>query len=538
MTRGYGGRGREWHPEFVGYMELIVDHPNYAGLPCARDAEGKIDWTIPSNRKPGSKNWDGNQQRREWWRAKAASIGVDQNGPWISATARAIHPLGKKPCQTCGRWMSISYTYPTKLTTAKLRKLTPSLTLPNWEAHSSVYDLADLLEIELGQDHAIGVLTTCFPRLGANHESLEAVLGELARLYIQTNSRLLSPGAMSNAPDRLDGFHTYNLCCRGRQDTGRTRENLNRYVVDRRAYEQWAEGDWEIADVLMKSVGRGVCGNTANCPSHGKKVQLTADHVGPISLGFRHSPYFEPLCVPCNSAKNNRMSLADVKRLIRLEETQPVISWHAKYLWEECSRRVESERGALLLSRLLRINQDAYIRFLAEGAVSSQPQSLLQFLGVAWAKWRVSLPDLDRERLTFTTVERQERQPKYATSRAARIIRIAYEALFDYAEEGKRNIHRVEWSAISALHADYMKALATTPANPPMHLVTLGSSIAGDDGSQSILESLLFDRISRIQPEAKQEYQGVGETLKALMLQHQRELVVRFEKGDHRGPID
>src|SRR3989344_1701512 len=47
----------------------------------------------------------------------------------------------------------------------------------------------------------------------------------------------LSAGAMSNAPDRLDGYHTYNLCCRSKQDTGRHKSNLARYGEDRRAYE-------------------------------------------------------------------------------------------------------------------------------------------------------------------------------------------------------------------------------------------------------------------------------------------------------------
>ena len=49
---------------------------------------------------------------------------------------------------------------------------------------------------------------------------------------------LLSPGVMSNAPDRLDGFHSYNKCCRAKEDKGRSKENLNKYGEDRRAYER------------------------------------------------------------------------------------------------------------------------------------------------------------------------------------------------------------------------------------------------------------------------------------------------------------
>ena len=68
--------------------------------------------------------------------------------------------------------------------------------------------------------------------------------------YIQVNfvdkcaKGKLSPGVMCNPPDRLDGFHTYNACCRSVEDTGRHKENLARYTQYRRAYENWAEGDY------------------------------------------------------------------------------------------------------------------------------------------------------------------------------------------------------------------------------------------------------------------------------------------------------
>ena len=47
---------------------------------------------------------------------------------------------------------------------------------------------------------------------------------------------------MGNPPDRLDGFHSYNRCCRGTSDKGRFKENLKRYGDDRRAYENWSDG--------------------------------------------------------------------------------------------------------------------------------------------------------------------------------------------------------------------------------------------------------------------------------------------------------
>jgi 5-methylcytosine-specific restriction endonuclease McrA len=45
----------------------------------------------------------------------------------------------------------------------------------------------------------------------------------------------------------------------------------------------------------------------------------SADHIGPLSLGFTHRPEFQLLCKPCNSAKNNRMSLREVVHLRKVE---------------------------------------------------------------------------------------------------------------------------------------------------------------------------------------------------------------------------
>jgi len=92
----------------MDYAYVLVDEPAYAGMPCTRDAEGKLDWTIPTNRAPGSKNWDGNTRRKAWWEGKATSLGIPVEGKWISRVAKQIHPWGWKPCQTCGRWMRLS----------------------------------------------------------------------------------------------------------------------------------------------------------------------------------------------------------------------------------------------------------------------------------------------------------------------------------------------------------------------------------------------------------------------------------------------
>ena len=84
---------------------------------------------------------------------------------------------------------------------------------------------------------------------------------------------LLGPGAMSNAPDRFDGFHSYNRCCRKKEDRGRWDSNMDTYNQDRRAYERWSDGNIHAANKFMRNeIFNGT----------------SADHIGPISLGFVH----------------------------------------------------------------------------------------------------------------------------------------------------------------------------------------------------------------------------------------------------------
>src|SRR3569623_1240296 len=108
----YGSNGQSWNATFVKYMKFIVLHPNYAGMPDAVKDDGKIQWEAPSNRGGGQYK-DTHHRRRDWWRAKAAEIGIDdRKDKWISRTAKAIHPCGEKPCKRCGRVLRIAYVYP------------------------------------------------------------------------------------------------------------------------------------------------------------------------------------------------------------------------------------------------------------------------------------------------------------------------------------------------------------------------------------------------------------------------------------------
>jgi Alw26I/Eco31I/Esp3I family type II restriction endonuclease len=462
VERHHGDERRAWSSAFLEYAYALVDEPAYAGMPCTRDDEGKLDWIIPTNRTPGSKNWDGNVRRRAWWEARARSLGMPVEGKWISQVAKRIHPWGWKPCQTCGRWMRLSYSYPTTRTVTVLNRWLPDGEQLDVADYLDVYEVAEHLVSVLGQATAVEALCAALPELaGAAPGSLAELRDELEERVVRAEPRgRLSPGAMSNAPDRLDGFHTYNLCCRGKQDTGRSTDNLKTYGVDRRAFEHWSEGDWEAANLLMSFVGEGTC------PRCGEYRQLTADHIGPISLGFRHTPFFEAVCGSCNSAKNNRMSLRDIEQLIALErEGGTVVSWHADALWNATKGRVHDDAGALRLSKLLNVNQHEFFRLLLRARAAGMPDVLIQFLSPDYAEERVEFVGLDPATLRYESIVRRPRQATYSRSKASRLVRIAFEALDDYGLKQRRNVQAIPPELLASEKELVEKTLRTAVAD-------------------------------------------------------------------------
>jgi Alw26I/Eco31I/Esp3I family type II restriction endonuclease len=472
----YGDQRRPWNQAFITYMDSIVDHPNYQGMPCTRDDTGKIDWTIPSNRSRGSKNWDGNARRREWWAEKARSMGIAIEGPWLSKTAKALHPTGSKPCQTCGRLMELSYIYPTVQTIARLNSYLPEGEKLEHGDYLTIYEVVDHLFTELGGDVATRALSEVFP-LAGHAATLDEFKRSITVQYVEKESRKFSPGAMSNAPDRLDGFHTYNLCCRSRQDKGRDRQNLRSYGVDRRAFEQWCEGDWASADFLMSQAGVGPC---TECSRMG---QLTPDHTGPISLGFAHSPTFRPICNSCNSAKNNRMSHRDVQELLTRESNgEAVVSWQAQRLWDLCKNDVNDDHAALLLSKLMRIGQHHYLESLHPAVEAGVPDCLMQFLHPEYAYFKPTFIDLDPETLRYTRLERIPRNDTYARMKAARVVRVAFEALQDYAQKPKRNVQAVSSELVRPEHQAYLDTLQRAAAEASLSRESLTEILRSEDG--------------------------------------------------------
>lgn len=339
---------RDWHPAFRKYMKFIVEHPNYAGMPFLYKKDGSIRWVVTRGSEAG-------QARLKWWDNKRKKLGLPKGDAWISKTARAIHPTGEKPCQICGKVMSLDYVYPNK-----------------------------------------------------------------------RNS--LSPGAMSNAPDRLDGYHTYNLCCRGKQDIGRHKSNLARYGEDRRAYENWSEGDWKAASWLMKEFQK-----------HG----VSPDHLGPISLGFSHRPKFRPLTRAANSARNNRMTLEDIKLLLEEEMAEPVISAHSQHLWDLLKNEVTDDEGALKLGKLMRENMHHILSIFSYLSEKGHKDFLIKnFLHPEYANYSIKYEGFDPKTGNFEKMVKTNGTKKQYTNNAKRYIRISLEALKQYSLKENRNLKK------------------------------------------------------------------------------------------------
>lgn len=341
---------RNWHPDFVKYMEFIVSHPNYKEMPYAYKDDGTIRWIVAGKSEIG-------QARLKWWDKKREELSIPKEGKWISKVARKIHPLGEKPCQVCGKVMKLDYVYKNKRGT-------------------------------------------------------------------------LSPGAMSNAPDRFDGYHSYNQCCRSKEDTGRHKENLQRYGEDRRAYEFWVDGDWKAASWLMQEF---------------RKNKVSPDHIGPISLGFSHRPRFNPMSASDNSAKNNRMTLDDVKFLLKDEEKgEMVVSWHSKFIWDKLKHKVKSSEDSLKLSKLMRQNMHYVLRMLYVIHKEGHSDFLVKnFLHPEYAKFSISFENFNHKDGTFTKIIKIEGDKKQYTNNAERYVRKSLLSLEKY--EDKKNRRVIDW---------------------------------------------------------------------------------------------
>lgn len=431
---------------FQEYMEAMAEHPAYAGMPDLLNVDGSIQWEAPSNRKSGA-NIHTHTKRTEWWKNKALEIGiVPGQSKWISRTAKAIHPTGKKPCKTCGQTMLISYAYPSKATLKKIRTF-PELREVADDRFADIYAITLLIFSDTADPNkTLNTLlkNSKFPSL-PEFSNVEEAIEWIKNVYAPSEPRSLSPGAMSNAPDRFDGFHSINLCCREKSDSGRSRENLASYTTDRRVYENWSNGNWVAANLLMGEIRRNTSIQSQPCSNHmnvSHSGVITADHIGPISLGFAHQPVFRLLCESCNSAKNNRITFEDVQNLrLEVDEGHQVTSWYNDRLWKDFEESILGPRDAQVFYALLRDNRSIAFDLLGEIFDAGFIFSLSTLLTpeVAKRKWNLSRFHIENGVIkgSFTSTPSNT---KYRLTQQERMIRVSFTSLVEY--KAKTNRHR------------------------------------------------------------------------------------------------
>jgi hypothetical protein len=254
-----------------------------------------------------------------------------------------------------------------------------------------------------------------------------------------------SPGVMSNAPDRFDGFHTYNSCHRSTEDRGRHSDNMMRYGEDRRAYENWADGDWKAASWVMQEF---------------RRLKISPDHVGPLSLGFSHRPgAFRPTTWEENTARRNRLSLRDVRILIEDERRgEQVVSWHTRYIWDALKHRIRSDDDGIALTELMRRNMDHVLTILAAVYSAGHRDFLRQFLHPEYAYYRINITKLDRKTGKVDITKVKGSRGEYPRS-AARYERKAFEALERYKGKDNRRVQQWDDPEVIRLVDELLQAL-------------------------------------------------------------------------------
>lgn len=411
----------EYHLNYDKYVEMIVAHPNYKGLYYDRDKDGKVNWVVTGKSPKG-------QMRQEWWDKTCKKLGIPIQKGCYAKAARMIHPTGKHVCQCCGKERSIFYEYPTLRT---LKKINEAFDL---DLSQTDYTIREFVQKFCNTNIKLNKLASLLKL--ESPKSKEDLIQTIKTELIDKESSVFSPGVMCNPPDRFNGFHSYALCCRKTKDTGRHDENMKTYTQDRRAYEDWSDGDYNLANRMMGEFHKQP---PMKCPNCGQVEPMTADHIGPVSLGFCHSRHFTPLCRSCNSAKNNRFTKADVDNLIALENAgHQVISWHSKYIWDILKNTIKNDNDAKKASSIMAKCHQNVLTILAFIYKKTGKDFLMRYLHTEYSIMDYHFENFDLHHLENMVVLAEPLDSKNKRKNQERFVRIAFESLEDFLAKGNR----------------------------------------------------------------------------------------------------
>lgn len=429
---------KQWHQRFLKYMEAIVNNPNYQGLSINKKPDGSYAWVATAKSEVG-------QARIDWCISKAQNlnfiVGHEAYPGMYADVMLEIHPTKWKVCQICGKEMSLYYHYPNANFLKSLNKKF-GCDFSNCDHIGDIWD--DLINNGVKKiDIASFLIDKGDLNLDARTATKEEIIDALEYVCRKGNKKCLGPGAMSNFPDRYDGFHTYNRCCRATEDTGRSKKNLKSYTKDRRAYEYWSDGNIHAANQFM---GSSFFDGTS------------ADHIGPISLGFIHDPrYLQPMPIGDNSSKRDRLQIVDIENIIETEARTGVypMSWQSKIIWEFIKNNYSTNPNKVptIYRDALKQNMVNFM-FVLLTILEDCPKIGEDFLVSAFLE-----PNYDYFKYSYTFNEKGEiigKTDRHYTDRnqyeTDRYKRIAIEAVYDYSEKDNRhNKHDLTSSELASL---------------------------------------------------------------------------------------
>lgn len=437
---------RQWHPDFLKYMDAIINHPNYKGLRIDKKSDGTYKWIATAQSDVGL-------ARIQWCEKKALELGFSIQPGVYADVMLAIHPTKKKVCQICGREMSLYYHYPNSSFLKRLNVIFDG-DYTDCDDINDIWD--DVIDRGFSKESIAEVLVSAGGlSLDPNVTSKTEIITALEYECRKGNHKCLGPGAMSNFPDRFDGFHTYNRCCRSSQDKGRSKENLKTYTKDRRAYEYWSDGNIHAANLFMGSKFFYGC---------------SADHVGPISLGFVHDPrYLKPMTGSDNSTKRDRLQSEDIEKIIETEARTKVypMSWYSASIWEYIKTHYgRADNQDLARYRdVLKQNMANFMYilwYIMENTNGKGEQVLADvFLKPKYKYFQYEYEFNEIGEITAT-------HARHFTERSAnefeRFVRIAIEAVYDFNNKANRHVspdlNNAEMSMVRTICGDIVSAAA------------------------------------------------------------------------------
>jgi hypothetical protein len=195
------------------------------------------------------------------------------------------------------------------------------------------------------------------------------------------------------------------------------------------------------------------------CPNCGNMRTMSADHIGPISLGFTHRPFFNPLCQPCNSGKNNRLTFSDVRQLLKEEKSEQVISWHSKYIWDSLKNKITNDDDAIKLSRLMVTNLQNVLQIFSEVYSKTGEKFLTEYLKPEYAFVDYRFENFNPLDLSKLKVISNPLDSKNKQKNSERYVRVSFETLTEFQKKENRRVKGWDNKDVDNAIAETIKAI-------------------------------------------------------------------------------